>query len=64
MPIDSFNQDSVWRPFGAFSVAVVQGSGQVGHMKGQVSLNRAGNIVGEGAMEKQVKQALENSQSV
>ena len=64
MPIDSLNPDSVWRPFGAFSMAVVQGTGQVVHMKGQVSLNREGNIVGEDDIEKQVTQALENIQSV
>jgi len=64
MPIDSFNPDSVWRPFGAFSMAVVQGTGQVVHMKGQVSLSKEGNIVGEDDIEKQVTQALENIQSV
>lgn len=64
MPINSFNLDSVWRPFGAFSMAVVQGTGQVVHMKGQVSLNREGNIVGEDDIEKQVTQVLENIQSV
>jgi enamine deaminase RidA (YjgF/YER057c/UK114 family) len=64
MPIDSFNPDAVWKPFGAFSMAVVQGTGRVVHLKGQVSLNKEGDIVGEGDIEKQVAKALENIQSV
>ncbi len=47
MPIDSFDPDSVWKPFGAFSQVVVQGAGKVVHLKGQVSLDKEGVIVGE-----------------
>jgi len=64
MPVDSFNPDAVWKPFGAFSMAVVQGTGKVVHLKGQVSLSKEGGIVGEGDIEKQVAKALENIQSI
>ena len=64
MPVNSFNPDAVWKPFGAFSMAVVQGAGRVIHLKGQVSLSKEGDIVGEGDIEKQVATALENIQSV
>lgn len=59
-----FNPKGVWKPFGAFSMAVVQGSGRIIHLKGQVSLDASGNVVGEGDMERQVKKTLENIQTV
>ena len=64
MSIDSFNPDAVWKPFGAFSMVVVQGTGKVVHLKGQVSLDKDGNIVGEGDIEKQVEKTLENIQTI
>ena len=64
MAIKSFNPDGVWKPFGAFSIAVVQGSGKIVHLKGQVSLDEAGNVVGEGDIEAQVEKVLENIQTV
>jgi len=64
MPIDSFDPDSVWKPFGAFSQAVVQGTGKIVHIKGQVSLDKEGKIVGEGDIELQVDKALENIKSI
>jgi len=64
MPIDSSNPDTVWKPFGAFSMAVVQGSGKVVHLKGQVALDREGNVVGEGDIETQVTQSLDNIKTV
>lgn len=60
MPIDSFDPDSIWKPFGAFSQAVVQGNGKIVHLKGQVSLDKEGEIVGEGDIDTQVEKALEN----
>ena len=60
MPIDSFDPDSVWKPFGAFSQAVVQGTGKIVHLKGQVSLDIDGAIVGAGDTDAQVERALEN----
>ncbi len=36
--VDAVNPAGVWPPFGAFSMAVIQGDGQVVHLKGQVSL--------------------------
>jgi hypothetical protein len=39
--IDSFNPPDIWAPFGAFSMGVIQGEGQVVYLKGQVSLNAA-----------------------
>ncbi|MBX2868665.1 MAG: RidA family protein [Acidiferrobacterales bacterium] len=64
MSIKSYNPDGVWKPFGAFSIAVAQGSGKIVHLKGQVSLDEQGNIVGEGNIEAQVEKVLENMQAV
>jgi enamine deaminase RidA (YjgF/YER057c/UK114 family) len=64
MSINSFNPDNVWKPFGAFSQAVVQGSGKIIYLKGQVPLDVEGNIVGEGNIEIQVEKVLENIQSI
>jgi enamine deaminase RidA (YjgF/YER057c/UK114 family) len=64
MPIDSFDPDSIWKPFGAFSQAVVQGAGKIVHLKGQVSLDKEGEIVGEGSIDAQVEKALENIKSI
>ena len=62
--IDSFNPAEVWSPFGAFSMAVLQGDGQVIHLKGQVSLDKNGRVVGAGDMRAQVRQTLENIRTV
>ena len=64
MPINSFDPPNVWKPFGAFSQVVVQGSGKIVHLKGQVALDAEGNIVGKGDIERQVEKVLENIQSV
>ena len=64
MPIDSFDPDSVWKPFGAFSQAVIQGTGKIVHLKGQVSLDKEGEIVGKGNMESQVEKALDNIKAI
>lgn len=64
MSINSFNPDGVWKPFGAFSIAVVQGVGKVVHLKGQVSLDEKGNVIGEGNIEIQVEKTLENIERV
>jgi 2-iminobutanoate/2-iminopropanoate deaminase len=62
--IDAFNPPDVWPPFGAFSMGVIQGNGQVVHLKGQVALNRAGQVVGAGDMRAQTRQVLENIRTV
>jgi len=64
MPVNSFDPDSVWKPFGAFSQAVVQGSGKIVHLKGQVSFDKEGEIVGEGDIDGQVEKALENIKTI
>ena len=64
MTIKSFNPPGVWAPFGAFSMGAIQGEGQVVHLKGQVSLDAQGQIVGRGDMLAQVRQTLENIQAV
>ncbi len=58
--IDAFNPPTVWQPFGAFSMGVVQGDGRIVHLKGQVALDREGRIVGKGDMRVQARQVLEN----
>src|SRR5437899_10221961 len=58
--IDSINPPNLWQPFGAFSMAAIQGDGQIVHLKGQVSLDRDGQIVGRGDMRAQIRKVLEN----
>jgi enamine deaminase RidA (YjgF/YER057c/UK114 family) len=55
-----FNPSGVWQPFGPFSLAAVQGDGRILHLKGQVSLDRDGKLLGAGDMRAQVRQVLEN----
>ena len=62
--VDAVNPDSVWLPFGAFSTAVIQGDGRIVHLKGQVSLDRHGQVVGADDMRVQVRQVLENIRDV
>jgi enamine deaminase RidA (YjgF/YER057c/UK114 family) len=58
--IEAFNPPSVWSPFSAFSMGVAQGGGRIVHVKGQVALDRAGRVVGEGDMGAQTRTTLEN----
>ena len=62
--IHSVNPLSVWAPFGAFSMAVIQGTGQVVHLKGQVSLDVDGHVVAKGDMRGQTRKTLENIRAV
>ena len=62
--IDTFNPPDVWQPFGAFSMGVLQGDGQIVHLKGQVALDREGNIVGKDDIRAQTAQVLDNMQTV
>jgi len=57
--VDSFNPDSVWKPFGAFSMGVIQGQGQIVYLKGQVALDQHGRVVGKGDMAGQTRKTLE-----
>ena len=62
--IDAVNPANVWSPFGAFSMAVIQGEGQIVHLKGQVALDAQGQVVGAGDMRVQVRKVLENIRDV
>jgi len=62
--VHGFNPPGVWSPFGAFSMGVVQGDGQVVYLKGQVALNPDGQIVGRNDMNLQVRTVLDNIQTV
>lgn len=62
--IEAVNPPGVWSPFGAFSMAVIQGDGQMVHLKGQVSLDQDGQVVGRGDMRVQVRKVLENIRGV
>jgi 2-iminobutanoate/2-iminopropanoate deaminase len=62
--VDAVNPAGVWSPFGAFSMAVIQGEGQIVHLKGQVSLDPEGKVVGAKDMRAQVRQVLGNIQNV
>nr|WP_057928815.1 RidA family protein [Burkholderia ambifaria] len=57
---EAVNPTEVWAPFGAFSTAVIQGDGRIVHLKGQVALDRDGQVVGHGDMRTQVRQTLDN----
>jgi enamine deaminase RidA (YjgF/YER057c/UK114 family) len=61
---ESFNPETVWPPFGAFSQVVIGGSGKVIYLKGQVSLDQSGAIVGPRDMRAQVSQVLRNIEAV
>ena len=60
----SFDPPNVWRPFGAFSQSVISGNGQTIYLKGQVALGLDCQIVGDGDMETQVGQVLQNISSI
>ena len=62
--VDAVNPSGVWSPFGAFSMAVIQGEGQIIHLKGQVALDQSGQVVGAGDMHAQVRKVLENIRTV
>lgn len=62
--IEAFNPKDIWQPFGTFSMAVLQGGGQIVHLKGQVALDSDGRVVGAGDMRAQTRQVLENIQTV
>ena len=60
---EAYNPDNMWAPFGAFSMMVLPGSGQIVHLKGQVALDESGKVVGAGDMRSQVRQVLMNIQT-
>jgi 2-iminobutanoate/2-iminopropanoate deaminase len=62
--VNAVNPPNVWSPFGAFSMAVIQGDGQVVHVKGQVSLDRHGQVVGQNDVGAQVRKVLENIRDI
>jgi 2-iminobutanoate/2-iminopropanoate deaminase len=62
--IATFNPLGVWSPFGAFSMAVVQGDGRIVHLKGQVSLDVHGHVIGPGDIRAQVRKTFENIRDV
>ena len=61
--IDAFNPPGIWQPFGAFSMGAIAGKGRTVYLKGQVPLDRDGNVVGKGDMLSQVQKTLENIQA-
>ncbi|EDT42073.1 RidA family protein [Burkholderia ambifaria] len=61
---EAVNPPELWAPFGAFSMAVVQGDGRIVHLKGQVALDRDAHVVGAADMRAQVRQTLGNIRDV
>jgi 2-iminobutanoate/2-iminopropanoate deaminase len=59
---ESHDPDALWPSFGAFSMMVLRGQGQVVDLKGQVALDQNGAIVGKNNMIAQVRQVLTNIQ--
>ena len=45
-------------------MAVIQGAGQIIHLKGQVALDQSGQIVRTGGVRVQVRKVLENIRTV
>ena len=62
--VDSFNPHSVWKPFGAFSMGVIQGEGQIVYLKGQIALDRDGRVVRKGDVAAQTRKTLKNIENV
>lgn len=62
--VAAFNPPGIWPPFGTFSMAVLQGGGQVIHLKGQVALDTLGHVVGPRDIRVQVRKTLENIRDV
>lgn len=62
--IHAVNPANVWPPSGPFSMAAIQSEGKVVHLKGQVSLDVRGEIVGPNDMRIQVRQVLKNISDV
>ena len=62
--VDAVNPAGIWSPFGAFSMAVIQGGGQIVHLKGQVALDQQGQLVGAQDMRVQIRKVLENIQAM
>ena len=60
----AYDPGTVWSPFGAFSQAVVAGAGRLVFIKGQVALDAGGDVIGEGDMERQVEQTLDNVRDI
>ena len=64
MPI-GFEIDEVWRSRGrGFQMGIIQNSGVVVHLTGQVSWSPAEEIIGKGNIEKQTRQCFVNIQSL
>ena len=62
--VDSFNPSNVWAPFGPFAMGVIQGAGQIVHLKGQVALDENRQVVGKDDMRAQTRKTFENIQAV
>ncbi|MGB6487956.1 MAG: Rid family hydrolase [Steroidobacteraceae bacterium] len=60
----SYNPSTVWKPFGTFSMVKIHEGGQLAHLKGQVALDRDGQVVGKGDMRVQLRKTLENIKAV
>lgn len=52
--------DDLWKPFGAFSHVAVAGGTRLVLVKGQIPLNREGQLVGRGNMRLQIEQVCKN----
>ena len=62
--VEGFDSPDIWAPFGAFSMSVIHGPGQIVWLKGQAALDKAGKLVGPGDMRAQLRQVLENLKAV
>ncbi len=61
---EGFNPPQVWQPFGAFSMGMIPGDGQIIYLKGQVALDIGGRLIGKSDMRAQTLKTLENIETV
>ncbi len=60
MPKQAINPDALPKPVGPYSNVIATQPGKFVFCAGQVALDRDGNIVGEGDIEAQTRQVMEN----
>src|SRR5882724_6505955 len=62
---DGFNPKGIWAPQGrAFSQGVIQGTGEVIHLTGQVAWDEQSNVVGVGDAEAQMEKSIDNVRAI
>ncbi len=61
---NAVNPTTVWPPFGAHSMAVIEPEGRTIHLGGQVAYDKSRNLVGKNDLRAQTRQTLHNIEQV